>query len=77
MEPGVTGGFDITPSDTVDLPNLAHGLLVGVAGAVKVTFQGGAVLVIPLLAAGAFHKMKVKRVWATGTTATGIVGASA
>ncbi len=66
----------VTPSDANNLVNSVRGLYLGVAGNVvaimsddaantSVTFTG--------LAAGVFHPLKVKRVLATGTTATGIV----
>jgi hypothetical protein len=68
-------GVEITPSDTTDLPALARGLWIGGAGAVRViladdpspvTFSG--------VAAGTLLPVIVRRVLATGTTATSIVG---
>lgn len=58
----------ITPSDSVDLPGgYCQALMVGVAGAAKVTDANGNTVTIPLLAGITF--VAVRRVWATGTTA--------
>ena len=71
---GATDGFAITPNDSTDLVKLPRGLIVGTAGAVRVTMLSGAVLTLPLLAAGVIHSLQVTRVHSTGTTATGIFG---
>lgn len=63
----------ITPNDGADLSRVIHALNVGVTGDVKVTFVDGTEGVMTL-ASGALHRMLVKRVWSTGTTATGIKG---
>jgi len=64
--------FAITPSDTVDLPKPIRALGVAVGGTVKVTKPNGAqdTLTLP---AGVFP-MKVVRIWAGGTAATGLTG---
>ncbi len=67
----------ITPNDGTDLPadEWTRGLYVGVAGDVAVIMVGDtASVVIPALAAGVLHPIRVRRVLATGTTATGIRG---
>jgi hypothetical protein len=65
----------VTPSDTVDLA-VGHTitLTAAVAGVAKVNFQDGSQAIVPL-AAGVPNYIDVKRVLATGTTATGIVAA--
>lgn len=66
------GAVPITPSDTTIIrPTL--GIYVGVAGDVKVDMQDGSTVTFTGLAAGMFHGISVKRVYATGTTATGIL----
>ena len=55
----------ITPSDTVDLPRVTGGILVGSTGNVAVTFTA--------LAAGTYLPIAARRVNAAGTTATGLV----
>ena len=68
----------VTPSDSVDLGPIdggfphARGLYISTAGALKVTTAGGDVLTLPGVSAGHLY-LAVRRVWATGTTAAGIV----
>ena len=68
------GGITVTTSDTVDLSVVTRGLYVGVAGDVKVTMADDTVITFVGLAAGIEHAIAAKRVWATGTTATSILG---
>lgn len=64
----------ITPSDSTDLPNTPRALYCTVAGTVRVTMRGGGAAVdLPMLV-GVPLPVRAKRVHATGTTATGIVG---
>ena len=64
-------------SDAANLTNgLTSGLYVGGAGNVVVTLENmadGASITLTALAVGVVHPLAVKRVWATGTTATGIL----
>jgi allophanate hydrolase subunit 2 len=66
--------FAITPSDTVDLAHVTRGIYVGVTGDVKVDMVGGSTVTFVNLAGGVIHPLCVKRVYATGTTATNILG---
>ncbi len=68
----VGGMFTPSQSDTVDLTVPARGIFVGVSGDVKVTMIDGTVGVWPNLVAGVIHPIEAKRIWVTGTTATGI-----
>ena len=63
----------VTPNDAVNLTNFTRGLYVGATGDVKVTTLNGNAVTMVGLAAGVWHPIRVSRVWATGTTATGIV----
>lgn len=63
----------VTPSDTVDLPNVTRGIYVGTSGDVRVDLKGGTTVTFRALAAGLQHGMAVTRVHATGTTATDIL----
>ena len=70
-----THGEAVTPSNTVDLTSLTKGLFVVGAGDLKVTFAedaDDAPVTLLAVAAGSYLDFSVKRVWATGTTATGI-----
>ena len=70
----IVGGFEITPDDSTDLLILTRQIMVTTAGPVKVTFRDDTTLVTPPLQIGFPYSFRVKRVWATDTTATGIVG---
>ena len=65
----------VTPSDSDDLPGgLAKaGLYIGGAGNVRVTMASGADVTFSGVPAGTVLRVAVRRVWATGTTATDIV----
>lgn len=68
--------FVITPDDDVDIETgVTQGISMGTAGALKVTMANDGVVTIPLnaLAAGVIHRIRVKRVWDTGTDADGLV----
>ena len=67
------GAFAITTSDTVNLQNVAI-VYVGGAGNIKVTTANGDVVTFNGLNAGTVLPVQVLRVWATGTTATTLIG---
>lgn len=73
-----TKGFAVTPSDTSDFATYAKSLRIN---------QGGSIRFLPILAddaapltwdvqAGDYILLQVRKVFATGTTATGITGLS-
>lgn len=64
----------ITPNDGADLATPTRGLYVGASGDVRVTMVGGQTLTFVGLAAGVVHPLRVKRVFATSTTASSIIG---
>lgn len=72
----------VTPNDTTDLSVYAQALWIGVgaatnSGNVKVDLiDGGTGVVIPAVPTGTLITIGVKRVYATGTTATNIVALS-
>ncbi|MBL4757615.1 MAG: hypothetical protein JKY32_08250 [Rhizobiales bacterium] len=70
----LTGGFDVTPNDGADLSELPRALMVAGAGDVAVEFVDGTALTLPGLQAGVIYAVRVSRILATGTTATGIKG---
>jgi hypothetical protein len=70
----VNGASAVTPADGTDLPNgSTSGIYVGAAGDVAVVMNNGDSVTFTGLSAGTVHKLSVKRIKATGTTATGIV----
>lgn len=71
-QPAITA-FTVTPNDDADLTRVASYLRIGGAGNLKVTTENGDDVTIPSVLAGELIWLRVRRVWATGTTATGIV----
>lgn len=67
-----TGAFLVTPADS-DLSKNARSLYIGVTGNVRVTTIAGDDVLFTNVPVG-FFPVAVKRVWATNTTASGIVG---
>lgn len=67
------GAFVVTPSDANELPIVTRCLYIGTAGALRVTTMNDEDVTFPNVAAGT-KQGRYKKVWATGTTATGIVG---
>ena len=74
LDSPATHGFSITPSDGVDLPEITRALYAGGPGAIGVILMSGAELVLSGVAAGTLLPLRARRVKATGTTATAIVG---
>lgn len=67
--------FAVTPNNFADLAEDTRGLYVGVSGDVKVDLVGGTTVTFVNLAAGVIHPIRARRVYATGTSATSIIGA--
>lgn len=66
----------VTPSDTEDLPNYAKALLIGGAGALKIlplANDDAAPITINVTAGEVFSFCQVRRVFATGTSATAVL----
>lgn len=62
---------EVTPSDVNDLAKLSIALNVATPGLVKVTTSSGTISDI-FITPGIAFPLRVRRVWANGTTATGI-----
>jgi hypothetical protein len=67
-------GFAITPADGADLGELTRALYVGGAGNITLVMASGAELLLSGVPAGSLLPLRVRRVKATGTTATALVG---
>ncbi len=76
--PGLTSpaasGAAITPDDGADLPQATRCLYVGGAGDIRVTLISGDTVTLTEAIAGALYPLRITRVLATGTTATGLIG---
>lgn len=63
--------FEVTPSDTADLPFASRAVNVAQAGYVHISTVSGDIGRI-YIAAGIALPIRVSRIWSTGTTAVGI-----
>ena len=73
LESPASNAYDIVPDDAADIAVVTRALNVTVEGTVRVTTHSGQTVTLYIAAGGAFP-IRVRRVWATGTSATGIVG---
>jgi len=67
------GITSITPDDNNDLSPWVQGISCNVAGNITVTDARGKKSTIGIIA-GFIYPVRIKRVWSTGTTATGLHG---
>jgi hypothetical protein len=69
--------FAVTPNNSTDLATPTRGVYVGVSGDLKVDLVGGSTEITFVgLASGVIHPIQARRIYATGTSATNIVGIS-
>lgn len=68
--------FLITPDNDNNLPHQTTAISFAAAGNLRIETVGGEVVTIPsgALAAGVQHAIQIRKVFATGTAATGLVG---
>jgi hypothetical protein len=71
-DPAITV-FDIMPDDETDLAQVTTALNVATPGTVRVTTADGSVADISVHPGQAFP-IRARRIWLTGTTATGLRG---
>jgi hypothetical protein len=72
LESPATIALQVAPDDAADLPMPSRALNAAQEGTVHVTTTGGTTATL-YIAAGVCLPVRVTRVWATGTTATGLV----
>jgi len=63
---------EVTPDDTTDLATASRAINVATSGTVRITTVEGHTATVSISAGIAFP-VRANRIWATGTTATGIV----
>ena len=66
--------FAIAPNDASDLAETTRALYIGSTGSVAVTMAAGGDVTFANLPGGTILPVRLRRVRATGTTATGLVG---
>jgi hypothetical protein len=79
LAPGMSGpaakAVSLVPSNGTDLGFATRGIYVGGGGDLRVDMQdGGAAITFVAVAAGSVLPIRVSRVYATGTTATSLIG---
>jgi hypothetical protein len=67
-------GFEITPDDDEDLPEVVRAIYVGGAGDLTAVLREGATLSFVNLPAGTLLPVRASRIKAAGTTASDLVG---
>lgn len=67
---------NVTPDDNNDLSQFTRGLYVGQPGSLRVRTVSGDEATFENMLGGVFYPIRVERVFATGTTATNIIGLS-
>ena len=66
--------FAVAPDDAAELAYATRALYIGGAGALKVDMLGGETVTFATVPAGSMLAIRVKKVYATGTTATSLIG---
>lgn len=69
--------FDVTPNDAGDLERVTKAIHLNEPGDVRVTAKDmpeGTSVTLRNIPVGVPYPVRAKRIWQTGTTATGIVG---
>ncbi len=74
LESPASSAQSVVPSDTIDMPHITRAIYVGGAGDLSVEMKDGGAVTFKNVGAGAVVAIRVSRVFATGTTATDIVG---
>lgn len=67
--------LEITPDDAADLSAASRALNVAQSGLIRLTTTSGSTATV-FVAAGVAFPVRARRIWATGTTAAGIVALS-
>lgn len=65
---------ELTPDDTAILQNATRAIHVGGGGDLRVRMLGGEVVTLAGLQPGTMIPLRIRQIFATGTTATAIVG---
>lgn len=74
LEAPASGGFPISPSDSTDLVEVTRAVYIGTGGAIAGIMQGGEEVTFISVPGGTLLPVRLRRIKATGTTATALVG---
>ena len=70
----VTDAFTITPDDNSELIYITRAIYVGLDGDIAVQMLDGTTITFQNCVAGSVLPFRIKKIFATGTTATGLIG---
>jgi hypothetical protein len=68
------GAFQITPSDSAELPQVTRAIFIGGEGNLSVTMANGDTVVLTAVQPGMIYPLRCSKVRQSGTSASGIVG---
>lgn len=74
-ESKVDRAFEVTPSDSQDLKHPTIAIYVAEEGDLRIMLASEEVVTLQNLVAGAWHPISAIKIFQTGTTCSGIVGA--
>jgi hypothetical protein len=74
LDSPASSAFAVTPDNDNDMASYTRGIYVGGAGNLKVDMADGTTVTFTAIAVGVIHPIRARRVYATGTTATLIIG---
>ena len=67
------GAMEVTPNDELNLSKYAKTVYIGGDGDLRITTVDDDVVTFTGMKGGSYLPVRVKRIWSTGTTATGII----
>jgi hypothetical protein len=68
-----SNAWEVTPDDDEFLPRASRGIYVGGSGTLKVEMRGIGTVTFQAVPAGMILPIRIIKVYATGTSATGII----
>ena len=74
LEAPPSNARNVIPSDSTDLPRETRGIYCGTGGDLHVLMIDDSEVTFKNLAGEVIHGMRLKKIFATGTTATDIIG---
>ena len=78
VDTGAQGAIEVVPNDTVNIAfpkgtSQSTWVYVGVSGSLKALMADGTTATFTTLTAGVMYPLAIKKVFATGTIATGVI----
>lgn len=74
LESPASDAFEVTPNDGADLESVTRGIYCGTGGDLHVLMKSGREITFKNIAGEMTHGIRITKIFATGTTATDIIG---